>query len=165
MTNEDPNYSELEDDSRPETLDYVRARWSQLSTASRDARKDAVKFIGVINAGGAATMLTFMGALLSTRSDLAKSFLLRAALISFVVGVCFSALAHAVENARISGLFAKWRTEVGRFYDDQIGFTSLRQEDIKRADDSDVTNFFVGIAIAAFIIGAVLGVVLLLEGG
>ncbi len=164
MSIDDPRLSEIEDDQRQQVLDYIKGRWAQFASATRDARKDAATFIATINAGGAVALLGFIGSVVRDTPELAKAIPIRLALLAFVVGIACCGLAHAVENLRLSGLFSKWRDAVNRFYRDQIGFTRMMGDDVSRADEHDVANFLIWFALALFGIGAGLGLLALFGG-
>jgi hypothetical protein len=158
-------FSELEGDEREQVLGYVKSRWSQYYTASREARKDAANFIATANAGGAATLLAFAGAIVKESSPLAKALPLRFAIAFFAAGMLASALAHAVEYARLSGLFTRWRKDVDQLYADELIFDKMQRDDSTRASENEVIALLlIWIALACFGIGAGLGVLLLLNG-
>lgn len=161
----DSKFSDLDGEQREQVLGYVRSRWSQYYTASREARKDAANFIATANAGGAATLLAFTGAVFKDSSPLAQAVPLRLAIVLFAAGMAASALAHVVEYTRLSGLFALWRKDVDRLYADELIFDSMQQEDSKRASENEVIALMlIWVALACFGIGVGLGALLLLNG-
>jgi hypothetical protein len=157
--------SELPDEERDQVLAYVKSRWNQYANAARESRKDAANFVATINAGGAATVLAFAGAVLDKNAALAQALPLRIAICLFVLGMLLSALAHAAEHTRISGLFGKWRTDVDKLYNDVEAFGSIYDSDVKRASENEVVPLFlIWLALGCFGIGAGLGALLLLGG-
>jgi hypothetical protein len=161
----DSKFSELDNEEREQVVGYVRSRWAQYYTASREARKDAANFIATANAGGAATLLAFSGAILKESSPLAKAFPLRLAIVLFAAGMLASGLAHAVEYARLGGLFAYWRKDVDLLYNDKTIFKNMREDDSRRATENEVVALMlIWIALACFGIGVACGALLLLEG-
>lgn len=156
-------FSDLDDEQREQVIGYIRSRWSQYYTASREARKDAANFIAAANGGGAAAVLAFTGAVFKDNAALAQALPLRFAVAFFAAGMVCCALAHVVEYARLSGLFGRWRKEVGRLYADDLAFGVLQREDTDRASESEVVALFlIWVALACFAIGVGLGVLLLL---
>lgn len=161
MSDDDLKITEVDDEDRQKFVDYITARWSQFSAATRESRKDATKFIAAISAGGAATMLAFMGALLKDRLDIAKAMPLKLALLAFASAIVFCGVAHAVTNTRLSGLFKDFRADAMRFYDGTIGFKTLQQSDRNRYEVGDSSSFFIWGALILFFVGAGLGVCVL----
>ena len=157
MDDSDEKLGALEGQEREQVLAYVRGRWSQLAAADREARKDAIKFTAVINAGGAAAVLAFMGTVLKDRADLATSLSLRLSLLFFVVGVLFCAFAYFVTHLRLRGLFEQWRKDVGRFYADEVDFTTMRKDDVERSEEPDGAIFCICIALSCFGLALLLG--------
>jgi hypothetical protein len=163
---EEGKLSDLEGEEREQALAYVNRRWAQYSSATRDTRKDAAKLIAAVNAGGAAAVLAFMGAVMKEGSPVAKALPLKLLISSFVLGVLLCAFAHAVEHARLSGLFVRWRSDVDKLYADALAFDKMQQDDVDRSGENEsVAIFFIWTALVCFGIGAGLGIFLLFEGG
>ena len=164
---EDPKYSQLADSEWNERQTYIRNRWQQLAIATRESRKESAKFVAFVNAGGAVALLAFIGAIAqgNPKAAVLKSEVLQWSLAAFVCGVIVSCLTLVIESIRISGLFAKWRKGVSEFYDDQIGFNTMLQNDLKQASETDIVErFLVGIALFCFLLGAGLGTTLVFGG-
>ena len=149
---------------REEVRTYVSARWSQLFGAARDARKDAAKFIAAINTGGAAAILTVLAGTFKDGSPSSTQPVtaLKLSLLFFVLGVMACSLSHATANARLSGLFQAWRKGVESYYGDEITFDQLTKQDIQRAQQFDYAVFMIWMALGFFLLGAGLGMTLLL---
>ena len=161
----DEKLSELDGDERDQALAYVRQRWTQYYTASRETRKDGANFIAIMNGGGAATVLAFSGAIFANKPDLANAWQMKAAIVIFVLGIIFSALAYVVEWIRLGGLFEQWRRDTDRFYKDEITFDRFYEDDIKRSGQNQViASFLISLAFGCLPIGAALGALLLLGG-
>lgn len=161
----DPKLSELENSEREQALAYVRSRWSQYSSATRESRKDVATFVATINAGGAVTVLAFAGAALQNHKELAEARPLRLAILCFVLGVILTAVAHAIENDRLKRLFEKWREDVDSLYIDKLSFNQIRLEDARRAGQREFAfGRLIWAALVCFVIGAALGVLLLFGG-
>jgi len=161
----DRKLSELEGEEREQALAYVKGRWSQYYSATREVRKDAATLIAAINAGGAAAGLAFVGAVMKEGSALATSLPLKLTIAFFVVGTLCSALAHAVEHVRLAYLFSQWRADVNRLYDDLLGFDKMQRDDVKRAGkDESLAVVLVWVALMCFGVGAGLGVSLFFKG-
>src|SRR6266852_6211782 len=157
----DRKLSEIEGEEREQALAYVKGRWSQYYSATREVRKDAATLIAAINAGGAAAGLAFAGAVIKETSALATSLSLKLAISFFVLGTFCSALAHAFEHGRLSDLFKKWRSAVARLYVDEVGFDKMQREDEKRSGEREgVAVALIWIALVCFGVGAVLGILL-----
>lgn len=161
----DQKFSELDNDEREEVIAYVERRWLQYYSVSRETRKDAAKLIAVMNAGGAAALLAFLGAITKDGSPLARAVSLKIAIAFFVSGIVCSALAHTVEYTRLRGLFATWRAEVGKLYSDGVDFDTMQQVDVDRAGSNELASaFFVWAALGLFVLGAIVGLFLLFYG-
>ncbi len=159
----DVKLSELDGIERDQALSYIRQRWSQYYTASREIRKDSGNFIAIMNGGGAATVLAFSGAIFTNKPDLANSWQMKAAIAAFVFGTICSGLAYIVEWLRLDGLFVRWRRAVDRYYGDQVGFDTLYEEDIRRSSENQIiATFLISIAFACLPVGAVLAALPLL---
>ena len=158
----DEKLSELEGKRREQVVAYVSRRWSQLSTADGSSRQNAAKFVALINAGGAAGVLAFMGAI-ADKPSIVHSLPLRATLVLFVVGVVFSAFGLIATNLRISGLFNDWRRDVGRFYNGEIGFNRLQREDTRRAEEPEPAVFCLWVSLVVFVAATVTGLYALIN--
>jgi hypothetical protein len=158
----DQKFSELEDDERKQALDYIRARWAQYASATREVRKDSATFVATINAGGAATLLAFAGAAYSTNKELLSSAPLRFSLFFFVIGITLTATSHAIESARLNSLFEIWRDGVKKLYGDTLSLNKLIEDDIARSGrHQGAAERFITAALFCFAIGAIFGLCLL----
>ncbi len=161
----DPKLSGLDENEREQALAYVRSRWSQYSSATRDARKDSATFVATINAGGAAAILAFSGATLGKSGDISLALPLRLSILFFVFGVTLSAIAHVIESGRLNKLFADWRSGVDDLYNDKVSFNQLRLDDLSRAGNREPAfGRIVCGALICFMIGAFSGLILLFGG-
>jgi hypothetical protein len=163
---DDRKLSDLEGVEREQALAYVKGRWSQYYSANRDALKDAAKLIAVVNAGGAAAGLAFLGAIIKESSPLAKALLpMKLAIALFAAGILCTAMAHIVEHSRINGLFTTWRSDVSRLYSDDLSFDKMQREDAARAVDTELAaRFFLWTGFACAVVGVVWGIFLLFQG-
>ena len=162
----DQKFSKLESEEREQVVDYVEGRWSQNYSVARDTRKDAAKLIALMNAGGAAAVLAFIGAITKQQSGLAQPTPLKVTIALFVLGVVSSAIALVVEYVRLSGLFAKWRTDVNKLYADEVVFDKMQRDDVERSGQTEIASgFFVWGALICFALGAAVGIFLLFQGG
>lgn len=158
--------SNLSGEARDHVLAYVKSRWSQYSSATREARKDATTFIAAVNTGGAAAVLAFTGSIVTNNPKLASAFPLKLALALFVVGVALSACAHVIEHARLSRLFAKWRADVKELYAYNLDFDVMQDDDDKRSRRHEfIPTLCIALALVCFAVGAGAGVRLFFTGG
>lgn len=155
MAEDGKKYSELEGDERKQNLDYIRGRWNQLYSVSQETNKEAVKYVALVNAGGAVAMLAFLGTLYSASHPLTGSLLI--SLVFFVIGVALCGFSFGVEYRRVDRLFNNWRESVEEFYGDNTGFTRMVREDVARSEKPNDARLLLWSAWACFLAGCVSG--------
>ena len=139
----------------PEEKDeYLDTRWTQLYELEKEAAEGIFKYLFLVNAGGAAATLGFMGA---SEKALASS-LTQVALLSFVVGVVLMGATYIYVFHHRSGLFESFKKDFRRLLDGEIDFRSLNQADDNRAKDNFLHYLFPYCSFISFLIGSAAGV-------
>ena len=78
---------------------YIENRWEEHSQSSYQTAQDAIKFLFLVNSGGAVASLSFLGA-----SKVPDSYF-KFSLISFCVGLVFIGFLHSRLTYRTATLF------------------------------------------------------------
>ncbi|MCK5875370.1 MAG: hypothetical protein KAG82_11810 [Alcanivoracaceae bacterium] len=146
--------------SPEEQDDYLSARWTQLYSLEKEAAEGVFRFIFLVNAGGAAATLGFMGA----SKEAVASGLTQAALLSFVVGLALIGSTYIYIFHHRSGIFEEFKKDFRRLLDGEIDFKKLTEADDNRAADSLLHYTLPYAAFFCFLGGTILGVTALLCG-
>ena len=112
-----------------------------------------LKYLLYVNAGGAVTILGFMGASESIRN----LFWLRIALCCFALGLVLVGIVRLILVHKAGSAWNGWKKDVGQYWCGTIGYTELKDSDDERTK-SDFWAWFFGYASGgAFITGLILG--------
>ena len=130
----------------------ISERWKELSEFYLKYSDEMVKHLLYVNAGGAATIIGFMGASESIR----KLICLRVALCFFAFGLTCVGVLRAILVHKVKYLFDNWRKDAEKYWNNKIGFTEISENDEKRSE-SDWWAFLVGyISGGSFLVGLIL---------
>ncbi len=132
----------------------INQRWSQLYHLEKEAGDKAVQFLFLINSGGAIAVLGFIGSAFPS----APSKTAAMPLAFFGFGLLAVAVVHSFRVHYFAHLFRNWRTEVGRFRNNEITWDQLTEEDRLRSR-KDWVGYVAGyFSFLFFSAGAVCGV-------
>jgi hypothetical protein len=146
-------FSELNPSLRQAYGEYVTERWKQLYELQKDWGEKALNYLMLTNSGGAAATLGFIGA----SHGAAVPVGVRVSLFVFLLGVVFVGAAHAHTYHRMSNLFKTWRTDVGRYYSDELSWEELRDRDLSRTGVNVWDYLLPYAAFACFVGGGIVG--------
>ena len=121
-----PKYEELVADERIEPANkYISTRWEQLHALEKSEGDRIFRYLFLVNAGGAIAVLSFIGTL--GLVHLPSSTM--TTLFSFGLGLILIGLSHAVRYYHFSSVFKHWQTDTGKFYESEIGWQELLNND------------------------------------
>ena len=143
-------FSETETSIRNQQLSHINQRWGQLYELEKESGEKILKYLLLINSGGAIATLSFLGALKFTASILG----VKIALLFFVVGILFVGVSGAKQYHHMSKLFQSWKHDVRLYLNDELNFNTLTKNDEKIAvqDFWDLTPYHTYQLFALFLV-------------
>jgi len=117
--------SEMPSEMREARLDYVRERWSQLADLEQEYGRAVFTYLMVVNSGGAAAVLSFMGAMKTTTPIPGAQWMLAL----YLLGVILVGVVRGLSHYRISWRYGRWRAGVQKLYKEEWGWEELQRDD------------------------------------
>jgi hypothetical protein len=146
-------YSEEVLEVRADRLNFTNARWGQLNQLTKEASDRAIHYLLFTNSGGAIATLSFLGAVPAVRTQVPP----KVALACFILGLILLGIHAAIWIHFVDYLFKNWRENVLKYWNDEIDWEKLTEDDDKRSYKT-APLYLVGYAsFGCFIIGAVIG--------
>ena len=146
-------FSETPEPIRKGRIDYINRRWEQLYELEKEAGLSALQYLFLTNAGGAAAMLAFIGAIGADKIG----FGAKLALASFVLGVVLLGISKAKQYHCMSRLFEHWKGLAGAYFGDKASYEYITEEDKKKTGEDFFDYFFPYASFACFVLGAAIG--------
>lgn len=146
-------YSETPEDFKPIRDAYITERWSQLAELEQTWGERAVRYLFLVNAGGAIAVLTFMGA----NKEIADLTWTRWMLFLFVLGVIAVGVLQAYQLHFIQWLYITWRRGVSAFKNDQITWGHLTDGDTERSSGPAAVYLLGYLSFAMFLVSTAIG--------
>jgi len=115
----------MPNEMREVQLAYVKERWSQLADLEKEYGQSAFTYLMVVNSGGAAAVLSFMGAMKTTTPIPGSQWMLAL----YLLGVILVGIVRALSYYRIAWRYARWRDGVRRLYREEWGWEELQRDD------------------------------------
>lgn len=134
-------------------IDHVDSRWSQLNELILTVVTDGIKFLFYINAGGCVAMITLIGTADSVRQLNWPWYVLG----SFFLGLLFVGFLNIARYHSIDLILKGWQNDVGKFYEGNLDFVDMCNEDNIRVKKSEWILYLAYIAFACFIAGGGVG--------
>lgn len=147
-------FSDDSPEHREANIGYANERWRQLYNVQSDWATEGIKYLMLVNSGGAVAMLAFLGSVEKAR-DLAWP---KVTLGFFAMGIVLIGFLHVLRHYRILQLFKKWRESVNEYFTDQKDWSQIIKEDEKRTSQFDWALQLAYISFACFISGIVVGI-------
>lgn len=137
--------------------DYIASRWSQLYELQKEWGTLAVKYLILLNSGGAVATLGFIGSAGAANVPSQAKW----ALLFFVIGIVLGGTMIAHANHTIPTRFKNWQAGVARYQKGELTYEQLCEHDDNALDyDEEETDQTLGhVAFACFIIGCAIGAV------
>lgn len=144
---------EFPEDFQNKTVERLDERFRQLNTLAMDLLDRCVRFLFITNAGGAISIITYMGtAGIEKANGHHKS-----ALVLFVVGVIYSGLLNIFLLRNTDFLYIGWRMDTDKYYSDKLEYDDLFARDYERSKNTEQFYRLGYCAFAFFIFGAIIG--------
>ena len=136
---------------------YISSRWSQLYELQKEWGTLAVKYIILLNSGGAVATLGFIGTSGASNVPMQAKW----ALLSFVSGIILGGIMIAHANHTISTRFKNWQVGVTQYRESKSDkrYDELIQHDEEALDydDEEVDRNLGYAAFICFILGCAIG--------
>ncbi|WP_309398413.1 hypothetical protein [Cerasicoccus maritimus] len=133
--------------------DHINNRWSQLYELDKEWGKEAIKYLILMNSGGAVATLSFLGASADIRGTLPPKL----ALIFFFVGLVSSGCMVAYAYESMNRLFSHWQKDVEAHYMKELDYADLIKRDSSRVPSGKVDRILGYTGLTAFILGFIVG--------
>lgn len=141
----------------PETLNEyvnrVEARWKQLNDLLLNIVTDGIKYLFYVNAGGCVAVLTFIGTAESARQLNWPWYVLGL----FFIGLLFVGILNIARYHVVDCILRGWQKDVTVFYEGDLDYNDLSNQDDKRVAKADWILCFAYLAFACFIGGGAVG--------
>lgn len=147
-------YSDTKPQVAQSHISYINERWGQLNSLSKEYSDHAIRFLFLTNAGGAAAVLSFLGASESVRHLLGP----KVSLALFILGLITTGVLNARLVHRIERIYQQWRTNVSSYYEDKITWDELTDADAKVSYNNTKEFIFGYAAFGCFILGSLVGI-------
>ncbi len=132
---------------------HIEFRWKELYELEVKYGNDAMRYLFYVNAGGAATVLAFMG----TSSEITSLCLIKISLIFFAIGLILAGVLIAFLLYRAGFIFDQWRKEVNSYFKQEKKYSEIFNADDARSDRSKIAFIIGYCSFGAFILGLILG--------
>lgn len=134
-------------------MNFINFRWKELYELEVKYGNDAMRYLFLTNAGGAATVLAFMG----TSSEIKGLCSMKVSLIFFAVGLILAGVLIAFLMHRSGFIFDQWRKDVSFYYGQKKKYSEILDADDVRSDRSQIALVIGYCSFGSFIIGLILG--------
>lgn len=134
-------------------VNHVDSRLGQLSDLLLTVVTDGIKFLFYINAGGCVALITLIGTADSVRQLNWPWYVLG----SFFTGLLFVGFLNFARYHSIDTILRGWQNDVGTFYEGNLDFIEMCNEDNLRVKKTRWILFLAYVAFACFIAGGAVG--------
>jgi hypothetical protein len=145
--------AEYAKEDRQSRIDYVTDRWKGLAELKRDAGSTAATYLMVTNSGGAAAVLSYMGALKTSTPFVHAP----AMLLAFVLGVILVGVGRGMAYYRVAARFDRWQHAVEMFYKGDWTWEQVLEHDAAMGHTYIPGDVVAWAAFLCFLTGAWLG--------
>lgn len=133
--------------------ELTQQRWKQLYELEKEWGKEAIKYLMLLNSGGAVAALSFIGAVgpdyVWPQAKVALGF--------YLVGVILAGTMVAVAYLTVSSIFKGWQADYDLYYYEKITYKQLSARDDARVPSGKL-DVVLGISsFACFILGSLVG--------
>lgn len=132
---------------------YINERWSQLMILQSKYADEIIKYLFLVNSGGAIAVLSYLG----TGSNMLDTFYAKMSLLSFALGIVFVGIVRAFLIHRSYNYLNAWQRDVQKYHKQEISWQELIALDDNRTKNSYWEFVFGYLSALCFIIGIVLG--------
>jgi hypothetical protein len=134
---------------------HINQRWGQLYELEKEWGERALRYLLLTNSGGAIATLSFLGSSTSAINMLGAKI----SLFLFVLGIFLVGVSTVKQFHHMSKLFTSWKSDVDRYYADEITWEHLHAEDNKKAI-GDLWDYLIPyLAFVCFIAGSISGAI------
>lgn len=110
-------------------IEYVNQRWRDLYERQLDVGNRVIKYLILINSGGAVASLSLIGAM-KTLDPISGA---RWMLALFLLGIVVTGLLMAIGGYRLGRVFRGWRNDTDSYYKDELDWEDVLKQDRDRA--------------------------------
>lgn len=141
-------------------IEYVNRRWRDLYERQLDVGDRIIKYLILINSGGAVAVLSLMGAM-KTLDPVPGA---RWMLALFLSGIVVTGFLMIIGAYRLSCVFRGWRNDTDNYYKNELDWDDVLKQDRKRSGDFWITHALGWAVFLCFISGLVIAASGLLFG-
>jgi len=134
-------------------VNFINSRWKELYDLEVKYGDEAMKYLFYVNAGGAATVLAFIG----TSSEIKSLCLIKISLILFAIGLILDGILIAFQLRRSGSLFDQWRKDANSYYNQEKKYSEIINADDARSDRSKIAFGLGYCSFGVFILGLIFG--------
>jgi hypothetical protein len=145
---------ELSIEDRTAREQFIDLREKQLQTVTVSAVESAVKFLFTTNAGGAVSVLAYLGAVASNPTD---QLMPKISLALFFLGIIFVGIYHACLVHVYSGIFKKYQASVKRYFAERLEWEAFFNEITSQVKPSVIPYVLAYLSFGCFVLGSLLG--------
>lgn len=128
---------------------HIDQRWGQLYELEKEWGKEAIKYLMLVNAGGAVATLSFIGTSDAVRAAVTPKI----ALLLFFLGLLCSGWMIAYTYETMSRLFRRWQKDVEAHDRKEISYDELLRRDDERVPSGVVDRVLGYTALGSFAFG------------
>lgn len=133
---------------------HINTRWGQLYELQKEWGKEAIKYLMLMNAGGAIATLSFIG----TSKEVRELCGPKISLMLFFMGIVSAGFMIAYAFHTCNHLFKMWQQEVATHDRGEINYDQLIANDDARVPSGKVDIILGYISFGCFILGTSIGV-------
>ena len=132
---------------------YINQRWGQLYELEKEWGKEAIKYLMLVNAGGAVATLSFIGTSDAVRTAVTPKI----ALLLFFLGLLCSGFMIAYAYETMSRLFTRWQKDVEAHDRKEITYDELLRRDDERVPSGVADRVLGYTSLLSFALGFLVG--------
>jgi len=155
---DDRPFSQLSSIEKLYQTNTLSARWKQLYEIRQDATRNALNYLLLINAGGAAATLAFVGAIGVSNVDVT----VLVALMCFVFGIVISGVIYALDYHLTDKHLRRYTNNVNSYYRDKKHESEIEHDDQQRPWVNRLGVSLGWLSFVMFLLGVGLGIYALL---
>ena len=134
---------------------FIENRELQLQRVTTESGESSLKFLFTANAGGAVSILAYLGAIAQQPHNVG----FKVALAMFFVGIIFVGIYRAFITETYGALFWKYKKSVEKYYNERLEWENFQKEIEAQVKKNNIPRIFVYTSFACFILGSIIGVI------
>ena len=132
---------------------YLNERWYQIQSLLQKASDDGLKYLTLINGGGAVAILSFIASDANNNSGC-----MWASFVVFFVGLILVGIVNLKRYLLLENMLESWGKDSNRFRKCEIEYDELIANDNEKADKGDAIFYLAIVSFILPIIGFLIGI-------